>query len=197
MAYTASNHAYGQTSNEYIAVRVVWECEGDIAANESTVVVKLQYKRTNTGYFTYGTGTFSLTVNGQNLSAKKEVNITENEWLTVLTKTLYLSHDENGNLTLSISASGSVPGTTLTSSSVETSVKLYTFPRASTIDLLFKTTTYFNEVMMYKYTPKSGNFYNRCNISLNLDGTYIAVKTINLGKQTTSQKTATVTLSED
>jgi hypothetical protein len=197
MAYTASNFTIGTTSNEYIAMRVVWECEGDIAANESTVVVKLQYKRTNTGYFTYGIGTFSLTVNGQNLSAKKEVEIRENDWLTVLTNTLYLSHDENGELTLSISASGSVPGTTLTSSSVETSVKLYTFPRASTIDSLSCATKYFNGEMTYKYTPKSANFYNRCNISLNLDGTYTAVKTINLGKQTTSQKTATVTLSED
>ena len=197
MAYTASNYALGTTSNDSIAVRVTWDCVGDIAMNESSVVVKLQYKRTNTGYTTNGTGTFSLTVNGDTVSATKTLTITENEWVTAITWTGYLTHDNDGNLTLSISASGSIPVTTLKSSSVSTSVKLYTFPRASTLDLVFKTVKYFNEVMTFQFTPKSGSFYNQLKISLNLNGTLIAVKTHILGRQIAAQKTATVALSKD
>ena len=50
--------------------------------------------------------------------------------------------------------------------------------------------------MTYKYTPKYASFYTRCNISLNLDGEYIPVKSIDLGQKVASQQTATVTLSE-
>lgn len=76
------------------------------------------------------------------------------------------------------------------------SVTLTTIPRASTLDSLSCATSYFTGKLTYKYTPKSSSFYNRCNISLNLDGTYIAVKSINLGKKAASQQTATVSLSE-
>jgi hypothetical protein len=50
--------------------------------------------------------------------------------------------------------------------------------------------------MTYKYTPKSASYYNRCVIALNLNGTYTQVKVINIGTQSASQKTASVTLSE-
>lgn len=72
---------------------------------------------------------------------------------------------------------------------------LDTLPRASTIDALSCATKYFTGQLTYKYTPKSSAYYNRCNISLNLDGEYIAVKSINLGKKSAAQQTGTVTLS--
>ena len=198
MAYTASNYALGTTSNDSIAVRVTWDCVGDIAMNESSVVVKLQYKRTNTGFTTNGTGTFSLTVNGDNVSATKTLTITENEWVTAITWTGYLTHDNDGNLTLSISASGSIPVTTLKSSSVSTSVKLYTFTRASTLDLVWEDKRYFNETITYQYTPKSANFYNQLKVYLNLNGTLTEIMTKNLGNSSPSQQiTKYVTLSKD
>lgn len=70
------------------------------------------------------------------------------------------------------------------------------FPLTTTIDFLSCATSYFDGEMTYKYTPKSTILYNRCNISLNLDGEYTEVKTINLGKKAASQQTTTVTLSE-
>ena len=62
------------------------------------------------------------------------------------------------------------------------------------MDSLSCATNYFTGAMTYKYTPQSSAYYNRINIALNLDGTYIAVKTINLGKKSAYQQTSTVTL---
>lgn len=74
-------------------------------------------------------------------------------------------------------------------------VDLTTIPRASTIDSLSCDTKYFTGRLTYKYTPKSPDYYNRCNISLNQDGNFVSVKAINLGKNAASQQTAAVTLS--
>lgn len=196
MTLTLSGSKLGTTGNQYIDAKIEWSVVGDIKTNTSKVTASLMYKRNNTGFTTKGTGSFSITIDGTKYTSNKYLTITENEWVTAITATKTISHDSNGKKTLSISASGSIPDTTLTSTSVSLSEALYTIPRASTIDSLTGSTAYFNGTLTYRYTPKSASFYTRCNISLNLDGEYIAVKTINLGKKTTSQQTATVTLSE-
>ena len=75
------------------------------------------------------------------------------------------------------------------------SVDLTTIPRASTIDSLSCSTSYFDGTLTYKYTPKSANFYNKCNITLNINGEHTSIKSITIGKKSASQQTATVTLS--
>lgn len=196
MALKQSGVKLGTTGNQYIDAKIEWSAVGDITTNTSKVTASLMYKRNNTGLTTKGTGSFSLTIDGKKYTSNKYLTITENEWVTAITATKTVDHDSSGKKTLPISASGSIPDTTLTSTSVSLSEALYTIPRASTIDSLTSSNGYFNGVLTYRYTPKSSSFYNRCNISLNLDGEYIAVKTINLGKKTASQQTATVTLSE-
>ena len=193
----ASGTINGSTGNQYIDAKIVWSSSADTASNKSTVTAALYYKRNNTGYTTYGSGTFSITINGVKTSVTKVLTITESAWVKAVEATETVSHNSDGSKSISISASGSIPDTSLSSTAVNGTVALDTIPRASTIDYLSCATKYFNGNMTYKYTPKSANYYNRCNISLNLDGTYYAVKSINLGKQTASQKTATVTLSED
>lgn len=74
-------------------------------------------------------------------------------------------------------------------------ITLPTIPRATTLNSLSCSTSYFDGTFTYKYTPQSASYYNRCNISLNLDGTYVSIKSINLGKASASQQTKTVTLS--
>ena len=196
MSLTLSGAKLGTTSNQYIDAKIEWSVVGDIKTNASKVTASLMYKRNNTGFTTQGTGSFSITIDGTKYTSNKYITITENEWVTAITASKTVTHDSNGKKTLSISASGSIPDTTLTSTSVSFSEALYTIPRASTLDSLTGSNAYFNGAMTYRYTPKSSSFYNRCNISLNLDGEYIAVKTINLGKKSASQQTATVTLSE-
>lgn len=188
---------YGSTSNEYIDVKIEWSFLTREDVNASYVTAALYYKRNNTGFTTTGTGTFSLTIAGDKKSATKTMTITESAWVLAIQHSTYVPYAEDGTGSVAISASGSIPGTTLTSTSIGGSYGLPTIPRAATIDSLSCDTSYFNGKMTYKYTPKSDAGYIRCNIALNVDGTYIAVKTINLGKQTASQKTASVTLSED
>ena len=187
----------GYTGNEYIDAKVVWSSKADTSTNKSTVTAALYYKRNNTGFTTHGTGSFSITVNGVKTTASKTLTITESSWVKAVEATVTVSHETDGSRSIKISASGSISGTTLTSTTVSGTAELDTIPRASSIDSLSCSTKYFNGKLTYKYTPKSPNYYNRCNISLSLDGEYIAVKSVLLGKQTASQKTVTVTFTED
>jgi hypothetical protein len=187
----------GSTGNEYIDAKVVWSSTPNPITNKSTVTAALYYKRNNTGFTTQGTGSFSITIDGVKTNASKTLNITEYSWVKAVEATVIVSHDTDGSRSITISASGSISGTTLTSTSVSGTAVLDTIPRASSIDSLFCATKYFNGKLTYKYTPKTSTYYNRCNISLNLDGEFISVKSVLLGKQSASQKTATVTFTED
>lgn len=78
-------------------------------------------------------------------------------------------------------------------------ITLTAIPIASVIDSVSCSTSYFDGTLTYKYTPKSASYYNLCNISLNIDGEYIAIRSsIKHGKNTTSQQTApTITFTDD
>lgn len=193
----AGSTIIGSTGNENIDAKVVWSSKANTSTNKSTVTAALYYKRNNTGFTTYGTGSFSITINGVKTNASKTLTITESDWVMAVEATVTVSHDSDGSKSIKISASGSISGTTLTSTNVSGTVELDTIPRASSIDSLSCATKYFNGKLTYKYTPKTSNYYNRCNISLNLDGEFISVKSVLLGKQSASQKTATVTFTED
>lgn len=117
-----------------------------------------------------------------------------------------ITHSDDGSKTISYSfvvddnangknSSGKyyTPG----DASASGTLKLTTIPRATSIDSLTCSTSYLNGTLTYKYTPKSASYYNRVNISLNLSGTYIAIRSINLGKKATSQQTGTVTFTDD
>ena len=191
----ASGTIYGKTGNEYIDAKIYWESEPDYEANESEVTAILYYKRNNTGFTTTGTGTFVVSIDGKKVTTTRSITITENGWTIAVSGTVKISHRTDGTRTVTISATGSIPDTTLTSTTVSDTVTLDVIPRETIIDSLSCATRYFSGEMTYKYTPRNSSYYNRCNISLNLNGEYIAVKSINLGQKTTSQQTAKVTFS--
>lgn len=184
----------GSTSNQYIDAKIVWSSTPNHQDNTSKVTAALYYKRNNTGYQTYGEGTFTITIDGTKTSVTKAVTITESAWVKAVEATKTISHKTDGSKSITISATGSMSGTSLSSTSCSGTAKLDTIPRATVINSVSCATNYFTGKMTYKYTPQSANYYNRCNISLNLDGEYIAVKSINLGQKSASQQTATVTL---
>ena len=66
----------GSTGNEYIDAKIVWSSTPNTSTNKSSVTAALYYKRNNTGFTTYGTGTFSITINGTKTSATKTLTIT-------------------------------------------------------------------------------------------------------------------------
>lgn len=186
----------GTTSNEYIDAKIIYSTATEAAGQYTTITAALYYKRNNTGFTTTGTGTFTISINGTQKTETKTLTITENAWVKAIEFSKKVEVPTNGTVSVAISASGSIPSTTLTSTNVSQTFYI-NVPRATTIDSLSCETSYFNGKMTYKYTPKNTAMYTRCNIAINLDGTLTAVKTINLGKQSASQQTATVTLSKD
>lgn len=193
----ASGTINGSTSNQYIDAKIVWSSTPDQATNKSTVTAALYYKRNNTGFETSGQGTFAITINGTKITETKTISITESGWVKAIENTVTVSHGTNGVKSISISAAGAIPSTTLTSTAVSGTVSLDTIPRETTISNVVCSTKYFDGNLTYTYHPKTYGYYNRCNIALNLLGDYISVKSINLGKASKSNVSASVTLTED
>lgn len=191
-------------SGSYIEAKIVWSAVADADTNSSkNVTAKIYIRKDSPDMLltvpTSGTWSYSITIDGNKISGSisKEVLL---DWVLLGTHSIS-SIDHNGNGAKSIVVSGSVSAPTGTSFAGHTSsgsgtATFDTIPRASSIDSLSCATKYFTGKMTYRYTPQSSSFYNRCNVSLNLNGTYIAVKTINLGQKPASQQTATLTLIE-
>lgn len=201
----------GKTGNEYIDVKLVVQHYPDESYNCSWFSAALYYKRNNTGHTTTGTGTFSITLtcppglcghtkNPSTTTKTLSVTITEADWVKVCEVPVgQVLHADDGTGYADFSATGSIPDTTLTSTTLSGRVTFDTIERASTIDSLSCSAvpSYFTSELTYHYTPKSAKVYNRCNISLHLGDDYIPIKTINLGQQSTTQKRATVTLGKN
>lgn len=192
------------SSGNYIQAKIVCYSSANYDTNKSDVTCKLYVRKDNDGMTltipTSGTWSYSLTINGKTFAGtvSKDVLL---DWVLIATESVSgISHNSDGTKIITISGSVTAPtGTTLSEhkSSGSGTAEMDTVPRASSIDSVSCASSYFNGKLTYKYTPQSSSFYNRCNISLNLDGEYIAVKSINLGKKSAAQQTAAVTLSED
>ena len=175
------------------------EVSGSVNNSANTSKVRILWTSTQTGESWNGytrTAKYYISING---GAETEYSVSytlpQSSTKTIVDVTLTITHKSDGT--------GSVKVRTWMDTSISAgvveksrSLTLTTIPRAATIDSLTCATKYFNDTMTYKYTPKSASYYNRCVITLNLNGTHTQVKSINLGTQSASQKTATVTLSE-
>lgn len=173
--------------------------ESNVVTSANTSKVRILWKSTQTGESWNGytkTAKYYVSING---GAETEYLVSytlpQNSTATIVDITITVNHKTDG--------SGSVKVRTWMDTGISAGVvtqnktlNLTTIARASTLDALSCNTAYFNGTMTYKYTPKSSSYYNRCNIALNIDEVYTAVKTINLGQKSASQQTATVSLSE-
>ena len=178
----------------------VTEVAGSVNNTTNTSKVRILWQSTQTGESWNGytrTAKYYISING---GAETEYSVSytlpQNSTKTIADKTITVTHKTDGTGTVKVRT---WMDTSISAGVVEKTqtLTLSTIPRASTIDSLSCATKYFTGKMTYKYTPKSSSYYNRCNISLVLNGEYIAVKSINLGKKTASQQTATVTFSKD
>ena len=152
----AGGTIYGSTGNQYIDAKIVWESTANNSANKSTVTAKLYYKRNNTGFQTYGTGNFSITIDGEKQSASETLTITESAWVLAMTATKTVTHGNDGKKSITISATGSISGTTLSSTSCSGRVTLDTIPRAATITSAGSVTL--GNACSVKWTPASASF---------------------------------------
>lgn len=202
MASGTINLSKSKSSGAYIEGKIVWSATADNEANASKNISAKLYVRKGDPNVTLtvptsGTWSYTLTVNGSKMSGSIQKSVLT-DWVLIATKTITkISHDSDGAKKITISGSVKAPtGTSFEghTTSGSKSVSFDTIPRATSFESLSCATNYFTGTLTYKYTPKSSSFYNRCNISLNLDGTYIAVKSIDLGQKSAAQQTATVTL---
>ena len=159
----ASGTITGSTGNQYIDAKIDWSFTTNTSANTSTVTAKLYYKRNNSGYTTSGTGTFSITINGVKTTQSERMEI-GSAWVHAMTAIATVSHNDDGTKSILISASGSIPSSTLTSTSCSGYVTLDTIPRASTI-------TYVNDAKLGSqcsviWTPKSASFRYKLKFAL-------------------------------
>lgn len=159
----ASEIIYGSTANAYIESKIEWSSTANTTANTSAVTASLYYRRTNTGYKTYGTGTFSVTIDGTKTSVTKELSI-ESAWVKAITATKTVAHSDSGSKSISISASGSISGTTLASTSCSGTAKLDTIPRASTLTSASNVTL--GNKCGVKWTPMASSFRYKLKFSL-------------------------------
>ena len=95
------------TSNQYIKYRiVVTENSTSIPNNTSSVTVKVQAWRTNTGYETYGKGTCYCKIDGSSYSQSisSSQKITYNSYTTLFSKTLTITHGADGSKSIYVEA---------------------------------------------------------------------------------------------
>lgn len=124
---------YGSTDNQFIKPRIDWFAVQDVAGNYSDVTATLYYSRTNQGYETYGTWRGSLTIDGQTTEASQVLRITYNSNTEAISCTVRVCHDDYGEKTLTISAEGSMKGTSLTGTRISGEITLDAIARASGI----------------------------------------------------------------
>lgn len=168
----ASGTITGYTNNEHIDAKVEWSSTANKTANTSTVKAALYYKRNNTGWQTYGSGSFSITINGTKTKVTKSITITNSDWVLACEATVTVSHNGDGSKSITISATGSLTGTTLTSTTLEGTAKLDLIARASTIssvpfyDVTLGKKYGMSDGMNVVWTPLNASFRYRLIFSL-------------------------------
>ena len=161
----ASGTILGSTSNQYIDSKIEWfSTVISNSSNSSEVSASLFYKRNNSGYTTHGTGTFSLTIDGSTQTATKTLSIEEDAWVLAMTYTKTVIHNDYGKKLVKFSATGSIPSTTLSSTTCSGNGSLDEIPRASEI-------TRIGDINLggacdVTWTPKSASFSFKVDFAL-------------------------------
>ena len=142
----ASSSFTGSTSNEYITPRIVWSSTANVETNKSSLTVKFQVKKSSSSTeATYGTGSWTLTIGSNTYNFSKVLTIpTNNTYIDVFSKTVTIDHNDDGSKSVAIKVTGSIPGTTYTSTSLSKTVELDTIPRASALSVPSSVDVYSN-----------------------------------------------------
>ena len=128
-----SGSIYGTTSNSAITAWISWSITNqDIETNTSTVRASIAYQR-NDSYTTYGTWSGAISINGVNTTFTKEIEIDKDSYVYKATATVDVKHNNDGSKSIVIAANGSIPGTTLTNTTIRGTVSLDDIPRTATI----------------------------------------------------------------
>ncbi|MDQ0976607.1 hypothetical protein QFZ31_006659 [Neobacillus niacini] len=178
------------TDNPRVVGTVTWSSTENITGNYSDVTVTMRMERNNTGYTTYGTGTFWIKVNGTLVQAtNKDYSWTYNSNSLVVTGTVRVNHNADGTKAVKIEwdGSGNSPINLNYGSGTAT---MDTIPRKST---LTDTTPSFTAgsdftIAISRY---SSSFTHRAYIDvLNEAGTWVNIKYVDFSTSQTSLSSA-------
>ena len=122
----------GTTSNQYIFPTIKWSAVQSIDGNYSDVTATLYYSRSNSGYTTSGTWSGGITIDGQWTAGSRRIEIGYQSGALAMSATVRVYHEADGSRNVTISATGYISGTSLTSTDISQTVTLNTIPRATT-----------------------------------------------------------------
>lgn len=177
----ASGTIYGTTSNEFIECKIEWSATANTESNTSRVYARLYYRRTNSGYTTYGQPTFRLYIGGKETRATQATVEIGTAWVEVLSASESVFHNSDGTGAVEIQATGGITGTSLVGTKCVHTVTLDTIAREALFNKLNASTEYFTGKIYTTFTPLSDSFYHRCDVSLNLNGSLVSVASGDVG----------------
>ena len=126
----------GSTANQYITPKIVWSATQSVTANTSTVTAKLYYSKSSlSNTATGGYGAYKITIDGKSKSFDNVYVVLNPGGGDVLVGTfsVTISHNADGTKKPTISATGYITGTTMSSTSISKTVTLDTIPRTSSV----------------------------------------------------------------
>lgn len=96
------------TSNIYVSGVLSFESTANASDNTSQVTATLRLSRTNTGYETYGSGSFNISIGDSSKSESGVYSFTYNSNTLCITHTAVIPHNADGTKTINIKVSGFV-----------------------------------------------------------------------------------------
>lgn len=178
----ASGYFTGTTGNKYITARITWSSTPDTVNNRSTVTATLAYAKSSSSTgSTYGTGEFSITINGSTKSFSGAITLNPNDtWVTVGSHSVVVAHNSDGSKSIGISAAGGIPGLTFNSTNCSATVILDKIPRAtiptfgattqtigsSMTILLNAADSSFHHTVTYSWGPSTGSIATKAQTSV-------------------------------
>ena len=129
----ASGSFTGTTGNNYIKAKIEWSSTPDTLNNKSSVTATLYYGKTSSATAgTYGTIECYLTIDGSPKYFEQRITLEPNNtWVMVGSHTVTVDHTSDGSKSVSISASGGIPGLTFSSTNCSATVILDKISRAT------------------------------------------------------------------
>ena len=168
----ASGSFTGTTNNNYITPQIVWSSKSNPATNKSDVTVTFRvYKSTKSSSSTYGTGSWTLNINGTSYTFNNiQISIPPNNtYVTVATKTVTIDHSSDGTKQIWLGATGGIPGTSYTTTDIGQYVWLDDIARASTISSFSFTNGYIDKGIDFTISSKVSSYYHEVHLYI---GTY-------------------------
>lgn len=178
----ASGYFTGTTGNKYITARIEWSSTPNTIDNRSSVTATLSYKKSSSSTgTTYGTGSFSITINGSTHTFSVPISLNPDDtWVRVGSHSVQVTHNTDGSKSIPISASGGIPGLTFSTTNCSATVILDKIPRATvptfaasvqtigsnmTIQLNAADTS-FHHTVTYSWGPSSGTIATKAQNSI-------------------------------